>query len=61
MLRVEVCTRALRTNQNVKKRDACLVCSLCLSEYMGVFSGDAGWLSFFVWRSSLGVEKMENV
>ena len=40
MLRVEVCTRALRANQNEKKRDACLVCSLYSSGYMGVFSED---------------------
>ena len=53
MLQVEVCTRALRASQNVrKKRDACLVCSLCLSGYMGVFSGGVGWLAFFVWRST---------
>ena len=41
-----------------KKRDVCLVCSLCLSGYMGVFSDDVGWLAFFVWRSSSGVEKV---
>ena len=51
MLRVEVCTRALRASQNLK-REACLVCSLCLSGYMGGFSEDAGWLTFFVWRST---------
>ena len=56
MLRVEVFTRALRASQNVK-RDACLVCSLCLSVYMGVFSEDVEWLAFFVWRSPSGVEK----
>ena len=26
---------------------------------MGVFSEDVGWLAFFVWRSSSGVEKDE--
>ena len=58
MLRVEVCARALRASQNVKKKiDACLVCSLCLSGYMGVLSEDVGWLAFFVWRSPSGVEK----
>ena len=40
-----------------KKRDACLVCSLCLSGCMGVFSEDAGRLAFFVSRSPSGVEK----
>jgi hypothetical protein len=48
MLYVEVGTRALRASQNEKKRDACLVCSLCLSGYMGVFSEDVGWLAYFV-------------
>ena len=58
MLRVEVCTRALRASQNVKKKiDACLVYSLCLSGYMGVFSEDVVWLAFFVWRSPSGGEK----
>ena len=60
MLRVEVCTRTLRASQN-EKRDACLVCSLCLSEYMGGFSEDVGWLAFFVWRSPSGVEKDEKM
>ena len=46
--RVEVCTRALRASQKVKKRDACLVCSLCLSGYIGVFSEDVGWLALCV-------------
>ena len=59
MLRVEVCTHALRTSQNVKKIDACLLCSLCFSGYMGGFSGDVGWLAFFVWRSPSGFEKDE--
>ena len=57
MLRFEVCTRALRASQNVKKKDACLVCSLCLSGYIGVFPEDVRWLDFFVWRSPSGVEK----
>ena len=50
MLWVRVCTRELRASQNIK-RDARPVCSLCLSGYMGVFSRDAGWFAFFVWRS----------
>jgi len=61
MLRVEVCTRALRASQNAKKRDACLVCSLCLSGYMGGFSKDIGWLAFFAWRPPSGVEKYKNI
>ena len=41
-----------------KKRDACFVCSLCLSGYVSVvFSEDVGWLAIFVWRSPSGVEK----
>ena len=56
MLRVEVYTRALRASQNAK-RGACLVCPLCLSGYMGVFSEDVGWLAFFLWRSPSGFEK----
>ena len=39
-----------------KKIDACLVCSLCLSGYMGGFSEDLGCLVFFVWRSPSRVE-----
>ena len=59
MLRVvEVCTRAVRASQNVKK-DVRALCvrSALLSGYMGVFSEDVGWLAFFVWRSPSGVEK----
>jgi len=49
--RVEVFTRALRASQNVnKKRDACLVCSLCLSGYMGVFSEDVLASGGWPWR-----------
>ena len=58
MLRVGVCARALHARQNAK-RDVRLVCSLCLSGWVGVFSEDGGGVTFFVWRSPAGVEKDE--
>ena len=51
-----MCARALRASQNVK-RDASLVCLLCLSVWVGVFSGAEGWLACFIWRSPAGLQK----
>ena len=52
--------RALWASRNVKEkkeRDARLVCSLCLSRYIGVFSENMGWLAFFEWRPPSAIEK----
>ena len=55
MLWVEVCARAFRASQNVKKRSAPCVLALPKRVSGRVLWGGEG-VDFFVWRSPAGVE-----